>query len=274
MLSQLASLMVRFSSVQTVRPQLPNGIQTRTNNGSFGCAILFFIFEFHLILLWFLSVVSYDPIRLQFAADLQIPAQDPGSLYILSSRFHRYFLRNLDTRDINVRILRISSATGPASNLHHSTIPTLSPGFSSATTSYGLVDSLKYRTTSPVIYKTEVSLAGTRPILNDVKSSYVENYFNSIRQPYQYEPVGIINSAKKNPFTALNTGERPNSYLKSTTFNSFNHQPTHATNFRPSQPFIDQSSYVSYLSKINPQFNDFNSLRRAKSISYNSTVLH
>lgn len=207
-------------------------------------------------------VLSYDPARLQFAADLQTPMQDSGSLYVLTSRFHRFFLKNLDTRDINIRILRLPGATLPSAS-----IP-------SATASYTIGNTISYPTSaSPSLYKNELSISSQRPGgLNALKTSVVDNYFNSIRQPYQYESVGIINSANKNPFTALNTGERPHAFLKSQPqFNSYN-RPT--TNYHHS--IIENNGHfgVTYLPKISNSFTDFNSLRRAKSISYNSTVLH
>lgn len=197
---------------------------------------------------------------MQFAADLQTPAQETGSLYILTSRFHRYFLRNLDSNDVNVRILRLSGATLP------------SAGISTATSGYGLGNTLSYPTSAgaPLLYKTELSVSPHR----ERKPSVVDNYFSSIRQPYQYEPVGIINAANKNPFTALNTGERPHAFLKAQSqFNSFSRPVTAA--YHTHQSFADNGHFgVTYLPKLSSSFADFNSLRRAKSVSYNSTVLH
>lgn len=40
-------------------------------------------------------------------ADIRIVAQNPSSVYVLSSRFHRFFLKNLEPSEINTRIMRI-----------------------------------------------------------------------------------------------------------------------------------------------------------------------
>lgn len=220
-------------------------------------------------------VLSYDPERLQFVADLRAPAQEPGSLFILSSRFHRFFLKNLDTQDINTRILRISGATdGSASPpSHHSS---LSPSLGAYTTSpYTFGSSLNFPSapSKSILYKTETPSIG-----NTLKSSLVDNFFNSIRQPYQYEPVGIINRANKNPFTALNTGERPEVFVNPRPQYSAFPQPQLNSYHLQHQHVSESSPYSvlgnpSYLSKVNSGFNDFNGLRRSKSVGFNSTVI-
>lgn len=239
--------------------------------------------------------MAYDKERLQFVADLIAPAQDGGSIYVLSSRFHRFFLRNLNTQDINTRIMRIGGAVSPLQTpLHHGNgltpnqyqpgggIPTyqLQPGSNLFPAS-----SPSGPSNAPLLYKTEITHApyAQRPI-SDIKSSFVDNFFNSIRQPYQYEPVGVINKAVKNPFTALNTGETPEIFL-----NSLQKQRPYTTFQKTSQgygalaahqqPIVSSQTYglldnQQFLSKVNPQFNDYNSIRRAKSIAFNSTALH
>lgn len=227
-------------------------------------------------------VLTFEPDRLQFVADLRIPAQDPDSIYILSSRFQRVFLRNLDTRDVNTRILKINGVISP-----NSVRQAITPAISSYSVGpYNLASTIGYPTSpaAPLLYKTEIPLATVRPISNDIKSTFVDNYFNSIRQPYRYEPVGIINKGIKNPFTALNTGERPEIFSK--TRPSFTNYPPfqqqHLQNYHSQIPQhlpLELTSYGladsnNFLSKLNPGFGDFNSLRRAKSVSFNSTVFH
>lgn len=224
-------------------------------------------------------VLSYDTERLQFVADLRAPVQDPGSVYILSSRFHRFFLKNVNTQDINTRILRIGGVSSPLpQHLQHGSILGTT-GFSSQP--FGNTLTFPTSPSSPLLYKSEINVPSIspRPILHDIKSSFVDNFFNSIRQPYQYEPVGVINKAIKNPFTALNMGERPEIFVKPrpqyTTF-----QKTSQSYGSLQQPILNTATFSildqnsNYLSKLNPSFNDFNSLRRTKSISYNSTALH
>lgn len=221
--------------------------------------------------------MAYDAERLQFVADLSAPAQDPGAVYVLSSRFHRFFLRNLNTQDINTRILRIGGAINPLpQNLHHGNV--LTPNF--APQSYSLNGPNIFPTSpaSPLLYKNELSVPqySPRPITN-IKSSFVDNFFNSIRQPYQYEPVGVINKAVKNPFTALNTGETPEIFIKTRSpYTAF--QKTSQSFGSLQQPILETGYGLldnpNFLNKLNPNYNDFNGLRRAKSIAFNSTALH
>lgn len=240
--------------------------------------------------------MAYDKERLQFVADLSAPVQDAGSLYVLSSRFHRFFLRNLNTQDINTRIMRIGGAVSPIQTpLHHGNVITPNTYQSGGIPSYQLQPGVQNLfptspasgpgSNAPLLYKTEITHApySPRPIA-DIKSSFVDNFFNSIRQPYQYEPVGVINKSVKNPFTALNTGETPEIFL-----NSLNKRPYSAFQ-KTSQGYGALASHQQqqqqqqqyglldnpqFLSKINPHFNDYNnSIRRAKSIAFNSTALH
>lgn len=198
---------------------------------------------------------------------------------MLSSRFHRFFLKNVDTQDINTRILRINSATNPIpQHLHHGSA--ISPHYGTqAYTISGGSNHFPTAPPSPLLYKTEITHApySPRPI-TDIKSTFVDNFFNSIRQPYQYEPVGVINKSVKNPFTALNTGETPEVFLKTRQpYTAF--QKTSQSFGSLQQPILTNPTYglldnPNFLSKVNPSFNDFNSLRRAKSIAFNSTALH
>lgn len=232
--------------------------------------------------LFVLRVISYDPERLQFVADMRVSAQDPGSLYVLSSRFQRVFLRNLDTRDVNTRILKISGIIAPT-GLPHAISPSIS---AYSVGPYNLGATIGYPTSpaAPLLYKTEIPIGTSRPVTSDIKSTFVDNYFSSIRQPYRYEPVGVINKGVKNPFTALNTGERPEIFAKPRPqYSAYQQiQQQHITNYHtqlPQQLSIDLSNYGladsnNFLSKTNPGISDFNSIRRAKSVSANSTVLH
>lgn len=222
----------------------------------------------------FRRVLSYDPERLQFIADIRAPEQDPGSLYVLSSRFHRFFLKNLDTRDINTRILRLGGATSGSgftpSTLLHSSLG----AYTTHSFPFGNSHTYPVSPSTPIVYATESPIVG-----NSLKSSFVDNFFNSIRQPYQYEPVGIINRANKNPFTALNTGERPEVFVKPRPpqYSSFTQaQPQHS--YHSQQQIVETSHYgllggPSYIpAKTSPPYNDFNRLRRSKSVAFNSTV--
>lgn len=162
---------------------------------------------------------------------MRIQASDPSSLYVLSSKFHRFFLKNLEPTEVNTRILRIEG-TQPSN---------LSPINSNH---YGVYKSQHTHTT--------LKLPGTS------SGSYLQNaYFDGISQPYQYEAVGIINKSNQNPFTSLNTGERPE-----TVYNQRVKAPKYA--------FAGNDNY--YGGVVNP--GDFNGLRITKSVAYNTSTIH
>ncbi|KAG5671106.1 hypothetical protein PVAND_001320 [Polypedilum vanderplanki] len=54
-------------------------------------------------------VLAYDFETLQFIADFKTSPKDPGALYFVSSRFHRFFLKNVSPFEVNTRILRIGN---------------------------------------------------------------------------------------------------------------------------------------------------------------------
>ncbi|KAL5276988.1 Y-e family protein [Megaselia abdita] len=135
------------------------------------------------------SILAYDPERLQFIGDMQVSRFNPGELFIVSSRFHRFFLKNLDGNDINTRILKIDLPQytqphvgySPSYNHHYSSLPNF-PYF---------------------------------PLNSNSIDRHSNNeVFTSIRQPFPYEPVGL--KGPKSPFQALNQGELfPNSQKQS-----------------------------------------------------------
>lgn len=167
-------------------------------------------------------VLAYDADQFQFVADMRIQARDPNSLYVLSSKFHRFFLKNLEPTEVNTRILRIEG-------IHPSKVPTLN------TNHYSVYN----------------------PKPSKLTESYLQNaYFDGIRQPYQYEAVGVINKAIKNPFSSLNTGERPEpvSYYREKV---------------PKYGLLGNENYYNTVSQ-----GDFNGLRITKSVAYNTSTLH
>lgn len=61
---------------------------------------------------FFLSIfrtLAYDFEALQFIADFKVSPHDPNALYFVSSKFHRFFLQNVNPNEINTRILRIGN---------------------------------------------------------------------------------------------------------------------------------------------------------------------
>ncbi|KAJ6623030.1 Protein yellow [Pseudolycoriella hygida] len=67
------------------------------------------------------SVLAYDTELFQFVADIRI-SSDPSSIYVLSSKFHRFFLRNLKPTEINTRIVRIEDNVMLATSKIESTV--------------------------------------------------------------------------------------------------------------------------------------------------------
>lgn len=53
--------------------------------------------------------LAYDYETLQFIADFKTTAKDPTALYFVSSRFHKFFLKQINPYEINTRILRIGN---------------------------------------------------------------------------------------------------------------------------------------------------------------------
>lgn len=171
-------------------------------------------------------MLSYDADQFQFVADMRVQAADPTSLYVLSSKFHRFFLKNLEPTEVNTRILRIdgfhSSKLSPLNSNH-----------------YGG-------------YNAKPIQAPSKP-----SGSYLQNtYFDGVSQPYQYEAVGVINKAVKNPFSSLNTGERPEpvSYYRGKT---------------PKYGLVGNENFYNTVNQ-----GDFNGLRITKSVAYNTSTVH
>ncbi|XP_070509221.1 dopaminechrome tautomerase [Chironomus tepperi] len=59
-------------------------------------------------------ILAYDYEALQFVADFKTTKHDPNAVYFVSSRFHRFFLKNVSPFEINTRILRIGNVAQPA----------------------------------------------------------------------------------------------------------------------------------------------------------------
>lgn len=173
--------------------------------------------------------MAFDAEQFQFVADMRIQARDPSSVYVLSSKFHRFFLKNLEPTEVNTRILRLDdiqpTKASPLNSNH------FGGGYSPKHTNIQ---------------------THSKPLV-----SYLQNtYFDGVSQPYQYEAVGVINKAVKNPFASLNTGERPEpvSYYRGKT---------------PKYGFAGNEHYYNNVNQ-----GDFNGLRITKSVAYNTSTIH
>ncbi|EEB16617.1 major royal jelly protein 4 precursor, putative [Pediculus humanus corporis] len=56
------------------------------------------------------QVLAYDPEILQFVSELLVAYRDNGNLWLLSTRFQKFFKRTVDPREINLRIMRLNTA--------------------------------------------------------------------------------------------------------------------------------------------------------------------
>ncbi|XP_041978081.1 protein yellow [Aricia agestis] len=52
-------------------------------------------------------VLAQDPEKLQFCAEVRWAERDNGAVWVLSTRFHKFFKRTVSKHEINVRIIRI-----------------------------------------------------------------------------------------------------------------------------------------------------------------------
>ncbi|XP_054725147.1 major royal jelly protein 1 [Anastrepha obliqua] len=139
-------------------------------------------------------VLAHDRDRLQFVADMTTTPNEPGIVYAVSSKFHRFFLKNLHHNEVNNRVLRLTLTND------------YGPSHGAFAQSYNLhaINKASNHFGSP--YKT-----------NDLDKTNVIGFGNYVynnlhggvkpQQPYNYETVGLINFSLRNPFTALNAGE-------------------------------------------------------------------
>lgn len=131
---------------------------------------------------------------------MQISRFNPSEVFIVSSRFHRFFLKNLDGNDINTRILKV--------DLPHYSQPHggYNPHYNHQYSGLSLPNFPYFPINS-----------------NSIDRHSSSDVFSSIRQPFPYEPVGL--KGPKSPFQALNQGELfPNTQKPSPkqAFNAFN----------------------------------------------------
>lgn len=138
-------------------------------------------------------------------ADIITPKHDPENIYALSSRFHNYFLKNLDKNDINVRIMRGRDTT---KNGRHPGTPQptlITPEYAKTPAPYTNAVNLG---PSGVAGSTSYSHFSTP--FHSTKTTFKFNHNLPItKSPYPFETVGFINKEVRNPFLLLNSGERP-----------------------------------------------------------------
>lgn len=134
--------------------------------------------------------MAQDKDHLQFISDITLTPHDPGYVYVISSKFHRFFLKNLNTNEVNNRIIRIPlPGYKPA-------LTALQPSSPYSLKPYAIQNNLNayYQLSNSLQPKSVASPYFSRPIAANT-------------HPYNFENSGLINYSIKNPFTALNQGE-------------------------------------------------------------------
>lgn len=97
--------MVEISfSLHSPKLQLLNLIQELINRGESDIHT-----ENNYLILFFNRTIAYDYEALQFVADFKTTPHDPTAIYFVSSKFHRFFLKNVSPYELNTRILRIGN---------------------------------------------------------------------------------------------------------------------------------------------------------------------
>ncbi|KAH8311079.1 hypothetical protein KR044_004157 [Drosophila immigrans] len=145
------------------------------------------------------SVLAQDRDRLQFVADITTTRAEPGVIYAIASKFHRFFLKNLNPNEFNNRIVRLELPQARSGGIK-----------------------------SPLLAHPSLSLSPTAPAHNSIlhygiynqhaqtsSANALQTYFTSpalttpltTKTPYKFENAGIVNYGVRSPFTALNQGE-------------------------------------------------------------------
>ncbi|CAL7935458.1 unnamed protein product [Xylocopa violacea] len=58
-------------------------------------------------------ILAYSPEKLQFVAEIRWADRDNGNFWLLTSRFQKFFRREVNARDINIRIMRLTPVQHP-----------------------------------------------------------------------------------------------------------------------------------------------------------------
>lgn len=151
------------------------------------------------------AVLAHDRDRLQFVADITTTRAEPGVIYAISSKFHRFFLKNLNPNEFNNRIVRLELPQARQQTAIKSpTFVHTGLALPTATAHNSLLHFGIYNSHSQSHVQAAQSTANA-----------LQTYFTSpalttpltTKIPYKFETTGIVNYGVRNPFTALNQGE-------------------------------------------------------------------
>lgn len=182
-------------------------------------------------------------------ADFKVSDNDPGALYIITSKFHRFFLKNLDVNEVNTRILRIGGVVEnspvslhggqfhpihPQHNIqpiYQNNLNNLNNGYNyqipPQATNYAQAFPQHYANPGyngynyPQSYSSSIQPFPSAPTYANFPGAYQQSaprtYTDKVASnvgyksaaPYAFEHFGTVNKNLNNPFRHLNTGERP-----------------------------------------------------------------
>lgn len=61
------------------------------------------------IFFFFFRILAYTPEKLQFVAEIRWAERDNGNIWVMSTKFQKFFKQEVNARDINIRIMRLIS---------------------------------------------------------------------------------------------------------------------------------------------------------------------
>ncbi|EDV92958.1 GH18542 [Drosophila grimshawi] len=141
------------------------------------------------------SVLAQDRDNLQFVADITRTRSEPGVIYAIASKFHRFFLKNLNPNEYNNRIVRLELPTGK------------SPGIKTPLLGHQLAVTPKGAAQNSLLpYGVYTPHTQTHTHTNALQTYFTSPALTT-RTPYKFENAGVVNYGLRNPFTALNQGE-------------------------------------------------------------------
>lgn len=136
-------------------------------------------------------ILAQNQIALQFISDINFLSTDPGYVYVLSSKFHRFFLKNLNIDEENNRIIKIALP----SSVHHSNTNKLN--------SLLPLKAYHHNRDMDLYYQ----FANTFPTKATSTTSAVHSYFSrpetiQNKYPIRFDSLNIV--SYRNPFHPLN----------------------------------------------------------------------
>lgn len=146
------------------------------------------------------AVLAHDRDRLQFVADITTTRSEPGVIYAISSKFHRFFLKNLNPNEFNNRIVRLELPQARQTTLKSPLLGHTGLGLPTAPAPNSLLHYGIFNSHTQAVQSTANALQTyfTSPALTTPLTTKI---------PYKFETTGVVNYGVRNPFTALNQGE-------------------------------------------------------------------